>query len=597
MHRLLLTALLTFALLLGARAYAEPPADPAGHWEGDISLAGTKLGIRVDLEHAGDTWSGTIDIPVQGLRGFKLEPVKIDGAEVNFAMPNIPGNPAFAGHFDKDAGTITGDFTQAIMKAAFKLERRARPAPIAGEMPAKGLPGDGLAGHWQALLKVSPVIGLRLSLEVTKTPEGVYEAKLFSLDQTTQGIPVADLTEDAGAVALKVPSIGGAYEGKLNDDRSELAGEWKQGGATFPLTFKRVAEAPALHRPQDPKKPYPYREEEVTVPVAAAGIQLAGTLTLPPGEGPHPAVVLITGSGPQDRNESLMGHHPFLVLADHLTRNGIAVLRCDDRGIAQSTGDFSKAVTTDFADDALAAAAWLRTRKEIDPLKIGLIGHSEGGIVAPMAAVREPDHIAFIVLLAGVGVPMEQILARQSSDVARVMGQSEEKIEKSIAVQRELFTMLKATPDDAMAQKLALEIMKKQVAEYSPEERKAAGFSEAMIEGQSRMIATQWFRKLLAYDPRPILLQVQCPVLALNGEKDLQVAAKENLAGIQEALFEGRSMRFEIVPFPGLNHLFQTCTTGAPAEYGEIEETIAPKVLEKISSWIRDLTATTTTRP
>jgi len=588
MYRAFLTALLTFALLLGAHA---EPADPAGHWEGEIALAGIKLGIRIDLEHSGDTWSGTIDIPVQGLRGFKLEPVKIDGAEVNFAMPNISGNPAFAGHFDRDAGTISGDFTQAITKAAFKLERRARPAPVAGEMPAKGLPGDGLAGHWQALLKVSPVIGLRLSLEVTKTAAGAYEATLFSLDQTSEGIPVSGLTENAGTVTLKVPSIAGAYYGTLNADRSELAGEWKQGGATFPLTFKRVAEAPALHRPQDPKKPYPYREEEVTVPNPAAGIKLAGTLTLPPGEGPHPAVVLITGSGPQDRNESLMGHHPFLVLADHLTRNGIAVLRCDDRGIAQSTGDFSKAVTTDFADDALAAVAWLRSRKEIDPLKIGLIGHSEGGIVAPMAAVREPDHIAFIVLLAGVGVPMEQLLARQGADLARAMGESKEKTEKSVAVQRALFTMLKATPDDATAQKLALEIMKKQVAEYLPEERKAVGFSDAMIEGQSKMIATPWFRKLLIYDPRPTLRKVQCPVLALNGEKDLQVAANENLAGIQEALFEGESMHFETVPFPGLNHLFQTCTTGAPTEYGEIEETIAPIVLEKISSWIRDLTA------
>ncbi len=409
MHRPFLAALLTLALLL--RAQAEP-SDPAGHWEGEISLAGTKLGIRIDLEHAGDAWSGTIDIPVQGLRGFKLEPVKIDGAEVNFAMPNIPGNPAFAGHFDRDAGTISGDFTQANTKATFKLERRARPAPVAGEMPANGLPGDGLAGHWQALLKVSPVIGLRLSLEVTKTPAGAYEAKLFSLDQTSEGIPVSGLTEDAGTVALKVPSIAGAYDGKLNADRSELAGEWKQGGATFPLTFKRVAEAPALHRPQDPKKPYPYREEEVTVTNEAAGIKLAGTLTLPAGEGPHPAVVLITGSGPQDRNESLMGHHPFLVLADHLTRNGIAVLRCDDRGVAQSTGDFSKAVTTDFADDALAGVAWLRTRKEIDPHKIGLIGHSEGGVAAPMAAVRELTRHAATepssILLAGVGVPMER---------------------------------------------------------------------------------------------------------------------------------------------------------------------------------------------
>jgi pimeloyl-ACP methyl ester carboxylesterase len=570
---------------------AQQPTDPAGHWEGQINLPATQLGIRVDLERAGDAWSGTIDIPGQGLRGFKLEPVTVDGVAVRFVLPKIPGDPTFSGQFDKDGGSISGDFTQAGIKAPFKLERRARPAAVAGEMPLKGLPGEGLVGHWQGSLKPSPVVELRLALEITKTPAGTYTGQVFSLDQTKTGIPISALTETSGSIAMKVASIGGSYEGKLSADGSEFIGEWQQAGQKFPLTFKRVAKAPSLNRPQDPHKPYPYAEEEVQVKTATDGVTLAGTFTIPPGVGPHPAVVLITGSGPQDRDEALMGHRPFLVLADHLARAGLAVLRCDDRGVGKSTGDFSKAVTADFADDALAAVAWLQTRKEIDPRRIGLIGHSEGGIVAPMAAVKKPADIAFIVLLAGVGIPMDELLIQQSRDIGRVMGMSEDHLAENIAAQREMFPQIKQATDDVAAEKVALEIMTRRLGKYPPEERKVMGLTDEMVAAQARMVATPWFRKLLAYDPRQTLREVKCPVLAINGEKDLQVAAKENLAAIREALAAGGNTRVKIAELPGLNHLFQTCTTGALSEYGQIEETFAPTALERISSWIREQTA------
>ncbi len=581
-----LFALIALAHLFPARA--EPLADSAGHWEGQISLASTHLDIRVDLERTGEVWSGTIDIPGQGLRGFKLEPVKVDGAAVNFAMPKIPGDPAFAGKFDKDADTISGDFTQAAIKASFKLERRARPAPDAGDMPAKGLPGEGLAGHWFGSLHSSRILDLRLALEIEKTSAGALEGVLISLDQSRVGIPLTAITEKVGAVAFAVGSIGGVFEGKINAEGSEVAGEWQQGGIKSPVTFKRVAQAPALARPQEPRKPYPYGEEEVQVKNEPAGITLAGTLTLPPGDGPHPAVVLITGSGPQNRDEALMGHRPFLVLADRLTRAGIAVLRCDDRGFAQSTGDFGQAVTDDFADDALAAVAWLRTRPRIDARRIGLLGHSEGGIVAPMAVVKKPNEIAFIVLLAGVGVPVEETLIRQGVDLQRALGTSEESINKLAAMQRKIFSRLKQTTDSADAEKIAREMIVGALAEYTPEQREAMGWSETMVAGQSKMAASPWFRKLLTYDPRPALRQVKCPVLAINGEKDLQVAAKENLAAIREALAAGHNERVKIVEFPSLNHLFQTCTTGAMSEYGQIEETIAPVVLDLVAEWIRE---------
>ena len=413
---------------------------------------------------------------------------------------------------------------------------------------------------------------------------------MVSVDQGNARIAITALTEKAGVVHLEAKSVGGVFDGKLSGDGSEIAGDWKEGGQTMPLVFKRLAKAASLERPQDPKKPYPYSEEEVVVVNAAAGVNLAGTLTLPRGGGPHPIVVFITGSGPQDRDEAIMGHRPFLVLADHLTRAGIAVLRCDDRGVGSSTGDFSKATDKEFASDVLSQIAFLRTRKEVDPKRMGLLGHSEGGIIAPMVAVKSKE-VSFIVLLAGVGVPMEQLLVRQARDIALVMGAGEEVISKNAALQGEIFKIAKEQEDTAAAEAALRKLFRGQLAEFSEEQRKAVGLPEAAIEAQIKMVLSPWFRELLAYDPRPTLKAVKCPVLALNGAKDLQVAAKENLAAIREALAAGANQKVKTVELPGLNHLFQTCQTGAIAEYGQIEETFNPAAMKLVAEWIREVTS------
>lgn len=579
------------ASLAGGLAAAETKPNPAGHWEGAINLPTTSLNVRADLEQGSNrVWQGTIDIPVQSLRGFKLDPVKVDGVEVRFAMPNIPGDPQFAGRLSEDGKVISGDFMQGGGKFPFKLERKPKPAAAAGETPAKGIPGKGLVGHWQGSIKPTPVIELRLALDITNSAGGVPGGVIVSLDQGNARIPITTLTEKAGAVHLEVKSVGGSFDGKLNDDGSEIAGDWKQSGQTTPLVFKRLAKALSLNRPQDPKKPYPYLEEEVVVENQTAGVKLAGTLTLPRGAGPHPVVVFITGSGPQDRDEAIMGHRPFLVLADHLTRAGIAVLRCDDRGVGKSTGDFSKATGKDFSEDALAQVAFLRTRKEVDPKRIGLLGHSEGGIIAPMVAVKSKN-VSFIVLLAGVGVPMEELLVRQARDIALVMGAGEDIIARNAALQKELFQIAKEQKDKSAAEAATRKLFHDQLSEFSEEQRKAMGLSEAAIEAQIKMVLSPWFRDLLTYDPRQTLKAVQCPVLALNGEKDLQVAAKENLTAIREALAAGGNQKVKTAELPGLNHLFQTCQTGAIAEYGQIEETFNPAAVKLISDWIREVTS------
>ena len=581
------TAFCLLAFLLTGLLPAHPaePGPPTGHWEGEITLPATRLAIRVDLEHSGDSWAGTIDIPVQGLRGFKLRPVAVDGAAVRFVLPGIPGEPTFKGRLEATGKRMSGDFTQGGQTFPFSLERKTSTAGP-GDPPARGLPGKGLAGYWVGALKPSPVIELRLSLEITNAAPGRLEGVMVSLDQGNVRIPLTSVTEDSGTVRLQATAIGGAYDGSLSADGSELSGQWQQGGQKLPLTFKRVEKAPQLVRPQEPTKPYPYLEEEVAFDSVSNSVRLAGTLTRPPGPGPFPAAVLITGSGPQDRDEAIMGHRPFLVLADHLTRQGIAVLRYDDRGIGKSKGDFAKAVHTDFVDDALGAVAWLKTRPDIDAKRLGLIGHSEGGIVAPLAAVRSSD-IAFLVLMAGVGVPTDQLLMRQGADLARAMGAGEELIAKSTAMQRETFRVLKEEADPVVAERKLRELTARQLADFTPEQQAALGISKAMIDGQLKAALSPWFRQLLAYDPRPTLRQVKCPVLAINGEKDLQVAAGENLDAIREALLAGGNRDVKTVELPGLNHLFQPCTTGAVSEYGQIEETFSPAALKTISDWIR----------
>ncbi|HQG47057.1 MAG TPA: alpha/beta fold hydrolase, partial [bacterium] len=289
-----------------------------------------------------------------------------------------------------------------------------------------------------------------------------------------------------------------------------------------------------------------------------------GTLTRPASGGPFPAAVLITGSGPQDRDEALMGHRPFLVLADYLTRHGIAVLRMDDRGVGKSKGSFAAATTPDFTGDALAGVAYLKSLPFVQPRQIGLIGHSEGGIVAPMAANRSRD-VAWIILLAGTGLPGEEILYRQGELIARASGASAAAIANERTIQEKLFAVVKTEKNDSLAAAKLRPILEAAIAGLSEEEKKAMGPADLYFNGQIRQITSPWFRYFLTYDPVPALKRVKCPVLAINGALDLQVPPRENLQAIERALQAGGNRDYTVRLFPGLNHLFQNATTGAPS--------------------------------
>ena len=450
---------------------------------------------------------------------------------------------------------------------------------LGGASPPPNPSGEGITGVWQGTIKVNEQTELRVVFKISRKTDGTLTATMDSPDQGATNIPVEEVGLDDGNLRMEVRSVMGVFEGKIGP--ATIEGVWKQSGMTLPLVLKHLEEPPKVSRPQEPKKPYPYDEEEVVYKNERAGVKLAGTLTLPRGKGPFPAVLLITGSGAEDRNETVFGHHPFLVLADYLTRRGIAVLRVDDRGVGGSTGSVSQSTSEDFAGDVLAGVRFLKGRKGINPKQIGLIGHSEGGIIAPLAAVQSPD-VAYIVLMAGPGISGEKILYLQNSLIGKAQGISDEEIAKNHRLQERIFAVVKGEKDSTIAKNKLRKLLEN---ELSKEGEKGAD-NEAYIKSETRRVLSPWFRYFLTYDPKPTLMKVKCPVLAINGEKDLQVPPQENLRAIGEALKAGGNKDYTVKELPGLNHLFQRCKTGSPTEYAKIEETISPTALKTIAQWI-----------
>lgn len=443
-----------------------------------------------------------------------------------------------------------------------------------------------ITGQWNGILKVQGM-QLRLVFHVTKTTDG-FTATMDSPDQKANGIPVTKTTFENPKIKFEIAAINMEYNGELKEQ--EIIGVFKQNGQEFPLNLSRkTIEKTILKRPQEPVKPYPYYEEEVTFLNPKANISLAGTLTLPKKEGIYPAVILISGSGPQNRDEELMGHKPFLVISDFLTRNGIAVLRYDDRGFGSSIGDFKSATTADFATDVESALAYLKTRKEINPKQIGLIGHSEGGIIAPIVASKSKD-VNCIILLAGTGIPGNELLLLQQEKMAKVSGMPDAEIKKLTAYNKKLFDlMLHSTDVEKLKSDLRTELT--QIIDNDTSAKIPNGMTkEKYIDGQLNQLTSPWMLYFVKFNPATALEKVKCPVLALNGEKDVQVPSKENLTAIKNALTKAGNKKVTTIEFPNLNHLFQECKTGSPEEYATIEQTFSPVVLDEMLKWIKTQT-------
>jgi len=330
-------------------------------------------------------------------------------------------------------------------------------------------------------------------------------------------------------------------------------------------------------RPQEPVAPFPYLAEDITYKNEIDNINLAGTLTLPKEGADFPAVILISGSGPQDRNSEIYGHKSFLVIADYLTRNGIAVLRVDDRGVGKSKGVYNESSLDGFKRDTEYAIKYLKTRKEINCLKIGLIGHSLGGVIAPMIASESKD-INYIILLAGSGIRGDKLMLLQKEVLERKMGASEAAIsvgQKNIGGAYEI--ILKSTAKDNSLKMDLNNYFTKIFGTVLP---------KAQIDQLSQQLSLPWFSDFIKYDPQKSLSKVKCPVLALNGSNDMQVPSKENLKAIETAIKKNGNNDIKTIELSKLNHLFQESETGLPNEYGSIEQTFSPEALKIMGDWI-----------
>lgn len=439
-----------------------------------------------------------------------------------------------------------------------------------------------ITGTWQGALKIGKQ-ELRIVMHISETKEGL-KSTMDSPDQGAKGIPVTSTTYIDGTLKMEIPNAQVVYSGKLNA-AGVLEGTFKQAGKNLPLNLTKSSDEGIAARLQEPIKPYSYYSEDVSFENKEAAVTLAGTLTLPKKRGKFPVVVLISGSGPQDRDAQVFGHKPFLVLADHLTRQGIGVLRFDDRGTAASTGDFGSATSNDFATDVDAAVRYLQTRKEVAKGQIGLVGHSEGGLIAPIVAANNKD-VAYIVLLAGPGIPGDELLLKQQELIAAASGASDQDILANKQKSMEMFEMIREIEDVELLQKKLKEYLHKQITDNPDAPLPNNMNADQYVNMQVAQISNPWMRNFLTYNPQENLAATTCPVLAINGEKDLQVPAEENLAAIKQTLLKAGNQQVTTRELKGMNHLFQECETGSPAEYSDIDETFSPIALNVISEWI-----------
>jgi pimeloyl-ACP methyl ester carboxylesterase len=388
-------------------------------------------------------------------------------------------------------------------------------------------------------------------------------------------------TAPGDSVYLRLAQPAAKFSGLRSADGQQLVGEWQQGLRMFPMTLSRAgAASKAALRPQTPQPPFPYQSADVTFKNEKANVTLAGTYTVPAGKGPFPAVVFLTGSGAQDRDETIPGHKPFAVLADHLTRQGFAVLRFDDRGVGQSGGTQAGTTSADYTADAQAALAWLRAQPGIRKTQVGLLGHSQGGTAAVGAAIQ-PKGPDFLVLLASPAMPGDEMLVQQSVAAARLTTKDPVQLAATEKVQRAMTQIIQKTPDDAQAR---TQLMALYNATGNPE-------VAAQLAPSLASMTSPNYRQILADRPAQTLVKVRCPVLAVGGSKDIQVAATPNLAATAAILKTGGNRDVTVKELPGLNHLFQTANTGGTAEYGTIDETFAPAALQVISAWMVEHTS------
>jgi uncharacterized protein len=558
--------------LAGARiAPAQVTTVPQGTYSGTLQAGEAQLHLLLHLSReTNGALRATLDSLDQGVFAIEASAVSFTGSTLRLEVTSVGAR--FEGKASLDQQFIEGNWSQGTASLPLKFRRET------GAVARK--PGDAIfpvEGLWQGAVETHGM-RLRFQLHVSHDTEGGLIAALDSVDQGVSGLPANKVSLKEQAFHFEIPSVAGIYDGALNPAKNAINGSWSQINAdNLPLEFKRSDQTLELRRPQTPAKPFPYFQQEVTFTSTAGEVTLGGTLTLPKGSGPFPAALLIGGSGPQDRDESVANHRAFLMIADALTRKGIAVLRYDKRGIGKSSGNADAATTMDLAADADAGLAFLKARKEIDASRIGLIGHSEGAIIAPYLAGHSKG-VAWLVLLAAPATTGEKTLLIQSELIGRAGGLSDDQLEASLGFDRDAYALVRGEKDNAVLREKLLALVKDSGLD--------AALPPTALEMQLRMLTSPWFRFFLDYDPLPNLQSVKCPVLALYGQKDLQVPAKTNLPLLQKALQDAGNSQVEVHVLPELNHMFQHAYMGTPAEYAAIEETFSSETLSLIVDWV-----------
>jgi len=445
----------------------------------------------------------------------------------------------------------------------------------------------GVIGIWEG--KMNAGVELRMIFHFYKDEKNQMAATMDCPDQGIKDVKANSFKIENDSVYLEISQFHVKYSGKFIGD-SIIIGNFEQG-SSLPLTFRKVKTVTEKKRPQTPVPPFPYITEDLVYQNADNTISYGATITIPQGKGPFPAVLLLTGSGQQNRDEEILGHKPFAVIADHLTRSGYIVLRVDDRGMGKTTGDVMSATTLDFAKDAATSIEYLKSRKQVDQSKIGLIGHSEGGMIAQILGAERND-LRFIIMLAGPGENNIKLMEDQNKSILTKAGLTEEYINSYLSLYRNFLSTILTSEQASIINDLTNVVDNWIAATPATIVKATTGISDEttkmkFINQFRNQVDRPWFRYFLSYDPAANLKKIKANVLALNGSNDIQVVSKENLAAIEQALKQGTSAGYEIKELPGLNHLFQECKSCTVAEYNQLEQTISPAVLQIITEWMK----------
>jgi uncharacterized protein len=551
---------------------AEAVASVEGDWNGKLDTGAGTIPLVIHIANKQGKWQGTLDSPAQGGFDMVMSKVVFEDNHLMFELEKLGIH--YEGTYDQTSDNIQGTFFQgASLELNFKRAVK--------EKYEAQINQEALLGEWTGVIE-TPMSPLSFVIHV-ELKDGQLVASADSPDQGAKGIPIENVSIKDGEVTFNMKSLRASYTARFLLGQAVLDGQFKQGPAVLPLTMdKKPLATKQAKRSQTPKAPFAYDVEEVVVHNAKANIDLAGSLTLPKDRKIRAVAVMITGSGGQDRDETLFGHKPFLVIADHLTKQGYAVLRMDDRGMGGSGGNMETSTSADFVTDIDAAMNFLQKRGDLPKNKIGLIGHSEGGMIAPMLAAQRDD-VAFIIMLAGPGIKIVDLYTQQRELVFSTMGLTDESVAQITRLDRIAFDKINQLPESAEPDESLLKIGQRIFASAGTTDKES---QTKQAKELMKVWTSPWFRYFLQFDPAPFLTKTKAPILAINGELDIQVTSKENLAGINKTLTKTSHPDFETKAYPQLNHLFQTAKTGAITEYAQIEQTIAPIVLSDMAKWL-----------